>query len=61
MVDDEYVRFLEDCIIDIRREIKELKKTDEALCKIFIERVKPVVDAVELHQRIKFEEDVSIG
>ena len=58
MDDKDKIRFLEDCIIDIRSEIKRLERDNTALSVYLFKRVKPVVDAVELYKSVKDEDNI---
>ena len=59
------LRFIEEAILDIRRELAVLESKNKEITIILNTRVKPVVDAVELYQSVRNDigvnDDIDIG
>ena len=58
---DEKIRFLEDCIVDIRAEIKKLEHSNTMVSVYLMKRVKPMVDSFEIYNSLKDEENIGYG
>ena len=46
----------EECILDLQKQVKRLDRETEAIAKVLVEKVKPVVDAVEYYKKVKQDE-----
>ena len=53
---EEKVKFIEDCLIDIRKDIRRIERENEGIGTYLLKKVKPLVESIEIVREIKQEE-----
>ena len=56
---EDKIKFIEDCLIDIRKDIRRIDRENEGIGTYLFKKVKPLVESIEMVKEIK-QEDIDV-